>query len=441
MRGIACSSVDADGGKTELSAMVVIRRLLMDADAEIWIVAPTYDQADRSYETFTDPLPAALIENRKETKPREVTLITGARVSWRSADRPSSLRGAGLDFVVVDEAAYITDDTVWSDAIRPTLSDQEGESLIVSTPTGRRSWFYDAFLKGESTEYPEWASFQFPTSTNPYITDKEIAEFKAENSERSFREEYLAEFVDEDAAAVFSTAALDAVFQQYDYEAAAQEATPPVSIGLDLGRANDYTVITALDATGRLVGFKRMRRTSWSAVEEAAYAMYAQFCGWYAEKREKPTLHYGHARSSDDPTIYADGTRDSPLIETLRDEIGEHAIESVRFTSKSKKTLMERLASKIDHSELTLPTSLDVLRSEMEAFETQINSSTGHVSYDVRTGHDDTVDSLALAASGATVSEKSSTKVSRFIFVDEPARRGRRSVSRTRSSSFGDWRP
>ena len=446
-------------GKSMTASLDLLRFALdpSNAGSDCMVVGPTYSATDVVWGKLNELLPEAIVTNRKRTQPREIELVNGSTISLRSADHPDTLRGNAVDRMVVDEAAFMDLAEVFPSILRPMLADTQGGVMLISTPARSREHFYELYLRGQDDEWPAWESWQLPTEANPHVAEAEIESARRSSPDRQFRREWLAEFVDDDAAAVFSTDALDGVFQSYDYEALAQEGRvePPVSIGLDLGRANDYTVITALDGSGTLVGFKRMRRTSWSAVEEAARAMYAHFDTAYAERAEREaalpdgvflddrgTGSRAHSHSAASPTIYADGTRDSPLIENLRDEIGDHAVESVKFTASSKKTLIERLSSKVDHGELTLPDSLDVLRSEMEAFETQVNASTGNVSYDVRVGHDDTVDSLALAASGSTVSQKSKTKTSRFIFVDddEPVGGWRGERYDPRSSSYGSWR-
>ena len=443
-------------GKSMTASLDLLRYALdpSHAGADYMVVAPQYSQTDIIWDKLNEMLPEALVEKRKRTQPREIELVNGSTISLRSADHPDTLRGNAVDRMVVDEAAFMDLGEVFPSILRPMLADTQGHVMLISSPAPTREHFYELYLRGQDDEWPEWESWQLPTAANPHVADSEIESARKSSPDRKFRREWLAEFVDDDSSAVFSTPALDAVFSPYDYDVIAQKgrAAPPVSIGLDLGRANDYTVITALDGTGTLVGFKRMRRTRWSAVEEAARAMYAQFDTEYAERAKREAElpdgvflvdNSADSRSTaEKPRIYADGTRDSPLIENLRDEIGEHAVEAVKFTASSKKTLIERLSSKVDHGELTLPASLDVLRSEMEAFETQVNASTGHVSYDARVGHDDCVDSLSLAASGSTVSKKSKKKVSQFHFIEESAGgwRGQRYDSRTRHSSYGSWK-
>ena len=120
------------------------------------------------------------------------TLVNGSQIMIRSADNPDSIRGIGVDFVVIDEAADIPklDDT-WKAVIRPTLSDREGHALIIGSPKGR-NFFYDMY----NTVGSEWQSWQFTTLAGGNVSAEEIESAKKDLDERTFRQEYMAEWID-----------------------------------------------------------------------------------------------------------------------------------------------------------------------------------------------------------------------------------------------------
>jgi len=70
----------------------------------------------------------------------------GGPIAIKSADAPESLRGEGLDLLVLDEAAYILPD-VWDAALRPALSDRKGGAIFISTPAGY-NWFHEVYTRG-----------------------------------------------------------------------------------------------------------------------------------------------------------------------------------------------------------------------------------------------------------------------------------------------------
>ena len=143
-----------------------------------------------------DDLKAFLRQKRWVKKVNEseltITLVNGSQILIRSADNPDSIRGVGLDFVVIDEAADIPKlDETWRAVIRPTLSDREGHALIVGSPKGR-NFFYDL----HNTVDPDWKSWQFTTLQGENVSEEEVEAAKKDLDERTFKQEYLAEWVD-----------------------------------------------------------------------------------------------------------------------------------------------------------------------------------------------------------------------------------------------------
>lgn len=119
---------------------------------------------------------------------------SGGSVQVRSADNPDSLRGEGLDYLVIDEAAHIKQwDATWNQALRPALSDREGRALFISTPRGHNH-FYELFQEAKAGR-EGWSAFQFPSWSNPFLAQSEIDDAKRDLPGLVFRQEYGAEFV------------------------------------------------------------------------------------------------------------------------------------------------------------------------------------------------------------------------------------------------------
>jgi hypothetical protein len=122
----------------------------------------------------------------------DITLINGARIYVRGADRPDTLRGVSLTYAVLDEVADIKPEA-WEQVIRASLSDKRGRALFIGTPKGR-NWFYDTFKLGENEEDTDWKSWHFTTADNPLIDQKEIESAKKTLSSFAFKQEYMASF-------------------------------------------------------------------------------------------------------------------------------------------------------------------------------------------------------------------------------------------------------
>lgn len=178
-------------GKTHLA----IRQLCYYGripDKEIWYVAPTYRQAKM---ITWKKLRKRLLDLRWVKKANEselsILLKNGTTISLKGADNYDSLRGIGLDYLILDEFADI-DPEAWFETLRPTLSDKQGSALFIGTPKGM-NWAKD--LYDMSQDYPdEWASFQFTTIEGGNVPLKEIEAAKRELDEKTFRQEYMATF-------------------------------------------------------------------------------------------------------------------------------------------------------------------------------------------------------------------------------------------------------
>jgi hypothetical protein len=100
-----------------------------------WYVAPTYKQAKRivwkALKKMTQPYWAS---SPNETDLR-IELMCGGTICLRGADNYDSLRGDGLDFVVLDEYASMAPQA-WTEVLRPSLADRNGNALFIGTPKG-----------------------------------------------------------------------------------------------------------------------------------------------------------------------------------------------------------------------------------------------------------------------------------------------------------------
>ena len=179
-------------GKTHLS----IRELCYHARTpmqEVWYVAPTYRQAKqivwRKLKHRLQDLNWAKKINESELT---ITLKNGSTISLKGADNADSLRGVGLDFMVMDEFADV-DETAWTEVLRPTLADKQGKALFIGTPKGIGNWAHDLYTM--PLEQPnQWASFQYTTIDGGNVKPEEIEAAKRDLDERTFRQEFLATF-------------------------------------------------------------------------------------------------------------------------------------------------------------------------------------------------------------------------------------------------------
>jgi hypothetical protein len=181
-------------GKTAYSKIQLILRAARKGKQLIWYVAPTYAMArDIMWGALTDAIPSSYIRKKNETQ-LTIILKNGSVIQCKGADKPDSLRGRGVDFVVLDEYQDFKTGT-WEAAIFPTLTDRQGHAVIIGTPKAYNH-LYELYRKGQSTHKDDrdWASWQFPTATSPFIPAKELAAARRNMDERTFKQEFEASF-------------------------------------------------------------------------------------------------------------------------------------------------------------------------------------------------------------------------------------------------------
>ena len=179
-------------GKSRLSAVtLLIEGLNCPVGSAVMYIAPTLGMARTiMYDLLLD-LGKPVIKNAHVNN-LEITLVNGRKIMLRGADNPDSLRGVSLTYVVLDECAFIKEDT-WQKIIRAALSDKKGRALFISTPSGR-NWFYDLFNLGREGDDEEWKSWHKTTADNETIDPKEIEAAKRTLSSFAFKQEYLSSF-------------------------------------------------------------------------------------------------------------------------------------------------------------------------------------------------------------------------------------------------------
>lgn len=179
-------------GKSRLSAITLLIEGLNCPDgSSVMYVAPTLGQARTIIWDLLHELGRPVIKS-SHVNNLEITLINGKKILVRGADNPDSLRGVSLTYLVMDECAFIKQET-WEKILRAALSDRKGRALFISTPSGR-NWFYDMFKLGQSEQDEEWRSWHFTTADNETIDPKEIEAAKRTLSSFAFKQEYLSSF-------------------------------------------------------------------------------------------------------------------------------------------------------------------------------------------------------------------------------------------------------
>lgn len=354
-------------GKTKLAANEIVK-WSRKPDQMIWWVANTYKNVRRGYREVVRQMPTSWL-----AKPAPVatsnelmlTLKNGTIIEFYSGGNPDALAGEGVDFMVVDEAALIANE-VWSQLLRPTLADRNGHALIFSTPRGH-NWFWEAYNRGQDDAQKSWASWTFPQTVNPYIPDSETEEMRLELPKVLFAQEIMAEFL-ASGASIFGEgvntngAVLDML----------EQPMGDIYVGIDLGKENDFTVISASRGADRMpVHREKFNDISWPA------------------QRERIRNAIDDLTNTPGVTSVTAGIDSTGLGDVVYDDLTEEGVDviPIKFNNSWKEQAVKRLAADMEKGEAHI--MAEQLR-EFESYEYSI-SDAGNYKFEAASGHDDEV--------------------------------------------------
>jgi len=178
-------------GKSVLSRMVILKWALTNPGL-YWIVSPTYKQSKQiHWNDLRKEIPRDWVQKTNDTE-LSLMLKNGSIIELKGAENPDALRGVKLRGLVIDEIASIHNwDWLWSEVLRPTLTDYEAPCLFISTPKGYNH-FYELYQLGQTPgSYHSW---KYTSYDNPHIPKGELDAAKKELSEDTFAQEYMADF-------------------------------------------------------------------------------------------------------------------------------------------------------------------------------------------------------------------------------------------------------
>lgn len=361
-------------GKTLLGQDLAVHPILQGYPVG-WF-APTYKILLEAWQVLTNTLQP--VTRRVSQQEKRIELITGGVLEAWSLDNPDAGRSRKYKRAIMDEWSMVAKAReTWQQAIRPTLTDLEGDAWFLGTPKGRNH-FWELFILGQDAGLPDWNSWQMSTYANPFIKPSEIDAARAEVPDRVFRQEYLAEFL-EDGAGVFRRVREAAILQPSDPEKGKTYVG-----GIDWGRTNDYTVLRIIEAgSAKEVFMDRFSQTEFNT--------------------QLNRFKTAHARYNVATWIAEQNSIGMPLVEQLQYE--GYPVQAFVTTNATKAQIIDALALALERSEIQI---LDdpIAVAELEAFESERLPS-GLIRYSAPDGfHDDTVMSLALAWYGAVESKQ-----------------------------------
>ena len=305
-------------------------------------------------------------------------------------NNPDAIRGYRADFVYVDEAGMFRDDSGLKAAVMLTTAARNGRVTLVSTPKGKRGWFYEAYK--DAMEKGTWSLHRIHYSMAPHISREDVEALRKTLNPLEWAQEMELEFLDEENAAFPYEVILSCVS---DYTPKPHETDNPVYVGIDFGRYRDATVITAVERTGeeklRIILTRELRNQDFNTQLATILDL---------------------INSLNPAAVYVDKTGlGIPLYEMLSRKAGQ--IIGVTITAAVKEALVVTLSNAMRSGRLVIPASEEKLITQLRVFRA--------VQHGPRLGygaggreHDDYVISLALAVYAASRHGEDEAMAARF---------------------------
>jgi hypothetical protein len=358
-------------GKDLTSFGAVVPREAFRRVGTYFYVLPTYSQSkkvvwdgiDKDGVRFVDRIPKEIIKSKNETD-MQITLINGSVIQLIGADNIDRVVGTNPVGVVFSEFSLMKG-AVW-DFIRPILAENGGWALFIFTPRGmNHAW---KLLQVALANPQEWFVSVLGVEDTRAISSEVLDQERKEMPQSLFDQEYNVKFI-ESASAVFKNveSIIDDSFEVKN--------THRYRMGVDLAKANDFTVLTPFD----LMTFKVGKQERFNQID------------YNLQKSKIEAQYYKHFK----PQIYIDSTGvGEPIYDDLRNK--QLNVEPYHFTEQSRRDLLVNLALLIEQKKITIPYD-EQLIAELKSFQ-YVVTDRGKVRMEVPEGtHDDCVMSLALA--------------------------------------------
>ena len=343
-------------GKTMLAMNQVYYWAINNKGSKIAWVSPIYKQCKK---VFDEMVLAFVGTGVIESNATELIIKVngGSTIQFFSSERYDNIRGFTFDYLVCDEFAFMAEQA-WTEVLRATVLVKGKKVLLISTPKGKNH-FYNLFnLDGVN---PQYKSFKM-TSYDGLALASEIDGAKVTLPENIFKQEYLAEFVDSGTGVFKDIQIKEPEYSEYYYA------------GIDLGRADDYTVLTILNEQGQMVYCDRWRHDTWANIKHNILRILKKF---------------------DAETLVEVNSVGDAILEQI--QIDYPKAQAFVTTSKSKQDIIESLQVAIQNKDFTIK-DIDWLRKEFDVFTYEYSHKSRSIKYSAPTGfHDDGVMSCAIA--------------------------------------------
>lgn len=356
-------SIGRQFGKTLFAENQAAKWGLENKNWKVGWISPTYKQAKKVFKEITKALANCIYVIGVNRGDLVIEFNNGSIIQFYSAEAYDSIRGETFDALICDEFAFFKPEA-WNEVLKATVLVRGKKVLILSTPKGKNQ-FYNLFNLAEHNS--NYISFRGSSYDNPFIDPEEIREAERNLPDHVFKQEYLAEFLDNGSS----------VFRNIQECIKSSNNTSNLYAGIDLGRSDDYTVLTIVDNNNIEVYSERWRHMEWSSIINNIVEQLNKF---------RPNT-----------LVESNGAQDA-IFEQIRNKVAynKNSIQPFVTTSKSKQNIVEDLIVKFENKDIGI-IGYDWQVNELEVFTYEYNLKTRAIKYSAPVGlHDDYVMSRAI---------------------------------------------
>ena len=407
-------------GKSSVSAVGALHAAEYRPGSLTLMISPTQRQSTEllaKAASFLRKLPGAKLDNEFSIA---IKFRSGSRLVSLPGTDPDRIRGfSAPGLVIIDEAAFVSDQLYY--ALRPMMAVGQGKLIAMSTPNGRRGFFFDEWANGGD----DWERETITAYECPRIPPAYLERERKRLGDRWFRQEYLCEFLDfgrcdlqhgryrggnlsRTGGARYPARVLTVdLFQQ------SLGLSDPIGfcVGLDLGQARDHSAIT--------VNRKHIELSTGNPFHCIVLSHQFKLGTPYPDvARETAELLAQLPDLAEPPQLFADSTGvGRPLIDLLRGEglmpfavtltAGQHwHMAPGGWISLPKSEMVSTMTVALQRRMVAIAAEMPWLKQMVVELQTYRLSQTtaGTATFNARTeaDHDDLVISLGLSIFGAS---------------------------------------
>lgn len=244
--------------KSTILENVLMFRALNTKHCKCLYITPTYALSKIVMNKLFNNLVDSQVVKSFNKSDNIISFVNGSEIYFRSGTNPDTIRGLSVNYVFIDESAFMSDN-VWN-ITRPTMAVIGKQCVMVSTPRGKTGFFFQTCQLGESGD-PNYLYLFGHFKDNPFYNKDDVEQARLILPDNIYKQEYLAEFLDDGGSVFQNVPNCQNIhsFKGYQNEG-------PYSIGIDLGRQSDFTVVTVLNRYNDVVDIMRINQKDWTLI-------------------------------------------------------------------------------------------------------------------------------------------------------------------------------